>query len=62
MEDLKRHIKETIISSLELEDIRVGRGGSWLDSASVCAVSYRGDLDTHGRHYNRGFRLVRKAP
>ena len=61
MEDLKRHIKETIISSLELENIRVGRGGSWLDSASVCAVSYRGDLDPRNRNSYDGFRIVRRA-
>lgn len=40
---------------------RVGRGGSRRDSASVCAVSFRGDLYGTERYDNRGFRVVRKA-
>ena len=40
---------------------RVVRGGSWIDYASYCAVSYRSSYDPYSRSFDLGFRLVRSA-
>lgn len=38
---------------------RVNRGGSWLDDANYCAVSYRYFNNPHYGNYYMGFRVVR---
>jgi formylglycine-generating enzyme required for sulfatase activity len=38
--------------------LRVGRGGSWSNSASLCAVSIRGSTDPDSRYDYLGFRVV----
>jgi uncharacterized repeat protein (TIGR02543 family) len=40
---------------------RVLRGGSWLNVASICAVSYRGDDYPYLRNERCGFRVVRSS-
>ena len=40
---------------------RVGRGGSWSSSASVCTVSHRDYNSPYYRYSSNGFRLVRSA-
>lgn len=40
---------------------RVGRGGSWVDDATICRVSHRGGALPANAINNIGFRLVRTA-
>ena len=40
---------------------RVGRGGSWRNSASDCTASNRSNVSPYNRYNDGGFRLVRSA-
>ncbi|WP_242492626.1 formylglycine-generating enzyme family protein [Methanolobus psychrotolerans] len=41
------------------QNIRVGRGGSWMDGPNICKSAFRGSLDADSTSNVLGFRLVK---